>query len=66
MTVINEFGLCAFLFRGQEPRQLHGNDWKYIKKGDAVFAQESDQINSEDLVSADAASENKGGEINEK
>ena len=59
VTVINEFGLCSFLFRGQQLRQPHDKDWKFIKKGDqAVFDEGNVQTNSKDPVNGDAAFKN--------
>ena len=55
VTIINKFGLCSFIFKGQQLRQLHDKDWKYIKKGDmAVFDDEKNQTDSEDFINETA------------
>lgn len=60
-VVINELGLCSFLYRGQQQRQNVSMEG-LIKNEAAVFDAKISQINSEDLVSQDAAMEVKENE----
>lgn len=52
--IINEFGLCGFLFKGQQPREIHTTDWEYIKNpmmfADFVDKQEQNKEKGEEQL----------------
>lgn len=62
-VVITEYGTCAFMFNKTQERQTHTEpNWGYIKNEAAVFDAKISQINSEDRISQDAATEVKENE----